>query len=75
MGIILLEVSNYNNIFLYIVLLCIIHLAGGLISLVIIIYNHFKQNTTQSNSWYELGAMYWHFLDLLIYLFVFFIFL
>lgn len=49
------------------------HLAGGIISLIIIIYNHFKQkyNSTQYLG-IELGAMYWHFLDLLwIYLVLF----
>jgi len=66
--------SSITTTFLYIVVLVhLIHLAGGMISLLIIIYNHFKQkyNSTQTLG-IELGAMYWHFLDFLwIYLFLF----
>jgi cytochrome c oxidase subunit 3 len=49
--------------------------AGGVISLLIIIYNHFKQKYNSGQTLgIELGAMYWHFLDFLwIYLFVFYI--
>jgi len=49
------------------------HLAGGVISLLVIIYNHFKQKYSSSQTLgIELGAMYWHFLDFLwIYLFLF----
>jgi cytochrome c oxidase subunit 3 len=51
----------------------LLHLAGGLISLGIIIYNHFKQKYNASQTLgIELGVMYWHFLDLLwVYLFLF----
>jgi len=66
--------SNITTTFLYVVTIVhLAHLAGGLISLLIIIYNHFKQkyNSTQTLG-IELGAMYWHFLDLLwVYLFLF----
>ena len=66
--------SSITTTFLYIVTLVhLLHLAGGIISLLIIIYNHFKQkyNTTQTLG-IELGAMYWHFLDILwVYLFLF----
>jgi cytochrome c oxidase subunit III len=66
--------SSITTTFLYVVTVVhLIHLAGGLISLLIIIYNHFKQkyNSTQTLG-IELGAMYWHFLDFLwVYLFVF----
>ena len=66
--------SNITTTFLYIVTVThLAHLAGGLISLLIIIYNHFKQkyNSTQTLG-IELGAMYWHFLDFLwVYLFLF----
>ena len=66
--------SSITTTFLYIVTVVhLMHLAGGLISLLIIIYNHFKQkyNSTQTLG-IELGAMYWHFLDFLwLYLFVF----
>lgn len=66
--------SSITTTFLYVIaLMHLLHLAGGLISLLIIIYNHFKQkyNSTQTLG-IELGAMYWHFLDLLwVYLFLF----
>ncbi|MCC9018433.1 MULTISPECIES: cytochrome c oxidase subunit 3 [Flavobacterium] len=68
------EGSSITTTFLYVVTVThLLHLAGGLISLLIIIYNHFKQkyNSTQTLG-IELGAMYWHFLDLLwLYLFLF----
>ena len=60
--------------FLWIIVIAhLLHLAGGIISLLIIIYNHFKQKYNSSQFiGIELGAMYWHFLDLLwIYLFLF----
>ncbi len=69
--------SSITTTFLYIVTVVhLIHLAGGLISLLIIIYNQFKHkyNSTQTLG-IELGAMYWHFLDLLwVYLFLFLFF-
>jgi len=66
--------SSITTTFLYVVTVVhLIHLAGGLISLLIIIYNHFKQKYNSSQTLgIELGAMYWHFLDFLwLYLFVF----
>jgi len=69
--------SNITTTFLYVIAtLHLAHLAGGLISLLIIIYNHFKQkyNSTQFLG-IELGAMYWHFLDFLwicLFLFLYF---
>lgn len=66
--------SNITTTFLYVVTVAhLAHLAGGLISLLIIIYNHFKQKYNSSQTLgIELGAMYWHFLDLLwVYLFLF----
>jgi cytochrome c oxidase subunit 3 len=66
--------STITTTFLYVVTLThLLHLLGGIISLVVIIYNHFKQKYNSSQTLgIELGAMYWHFLDLLwIYLFLF----
>lgn len=66
--------SSITSTFLYIVTIVhLAHLAGGLISLLIIIYNHFKQKYNSSQTLgIELGAMYWHFLDFLwVYLFLF----
>jgi cytochrome c oxidase subunit 3 len=69
--------STVTTSFLYIVVIAhLLHLFGGLIALFIIIYNHYKQkyNATQPLG-IELGAMFWHFLDVLwILLFLFFYF-
>ncbi len=66
--------SSVTSSFLYVLtILHLAHLAAGIISLLIIIYNHFKQkyNATQTTG-IELGAMFWHFLDILwVYLFLF----
>lgn len=69
--------SSITTTFLYIMtLMHLLHLAGGVISLLIIIYNHFKQKYNSSQTLgIELGAMYWHFLDFLwifIFLFLYF---
>lgn len=69
--------SNVATTFLYVIaILHLAHLAGGLISLLIIIYNHFKQKYNSSQFLgIELGAMYWHFLDFLwicLFLFLYF---
>jgi len=66
--------SNITTTFLYVVTVAhLVHLLGGIISLLIIIYNHFKQKYNPGQTLgIELGAMYWHFLDFLwIYLFLF----
>ena len=69
--------SNVTTSFLYIaVIVHIAHLLGGIISLLIVIYNHFKQKYNPSQTLgIELSAMYWHFMDFIwIYLFLFFYF-
>ncbi|ESU29519.1 alternative cytochrome c oxidase polypeptide CoxO [Flavobacterium limnosediminis JC2902] len=69
--------STITTSFLYVVVIVhLAHLFGGLMALLVIIYNHFKQkyNSTQTLG-IELGAMFWHFLDFLwLYLFLFFYF-
>ena len=69
--------SNVTTSFLYIaVLVHIAHLLGGIISLLVVIYNHYKQkyNSTQTLG-IEISAMYWHFMDFIwVYLFLFFYF-
>jgi cytochrome c oxidase subunit III len=66
--------STISATFIYMLaFLHMVHLFAGIISLLIIIYNHFKQkyNAAQTIG-IELGAMFWHFLDLLwIFLFLF----
>jgi cytochrome c oxidase subunit 3 len=69
--------QTITTTFLYfLAVLHLAHLAGGLISLLIIIYNHFKQKYNSSQTLgIELGAMYWHFLDFLwvcLFLFLYF---
>ena len=69
--------SNVTTSFLYIaVIVHLAHLFGGIISLLIVIYNHFKQKYNASQTLgIELSAMYWHFMDFIwIYLFLFFYF-
>jgi len=69
--------STITTSFLYVVVLVhIAHLAGGLISLLIVIYNHYKQKYKADQMLgIELSAMFWHFLDFLwLYLFLFFTF-
>ena len=67
--------STITTSFLYIVVLVhIAHLIGGLIALLVIIYNHYKQSYKAGQT-LGIGAMFWHFLDFLwLYLFLFFTF-
>src|SRR5690606_26436759 len=69
--------STITTSFLYIVVLVhIVHLIVWIITLLIAIYNHYKQkyNATQTVG-IELSVMFWHFLGfLLLYLFLFFTF-
>ncbi|MDV6170275.1 cytochrome c oxidase subunit 3 [Flavobacterium sp. DG1-102-2] len=69
--------STVTTSFVYIVVIVhLAHLFAGLIVLLIVIYNHFKQKYSSSQTLgIELGAMFWHFLDILwVYLFLFFYF-
>lgn len=69
--------STITTSFLYtVVLVHLVHLFGGIISMLVIIYNHYKQRYSSTQSLgIELGAMFWHFLDFLwLYLFLFFTF-
>ncbi|APG65552.1 MULTISPECIES: cytochrome c oxidase subunit 3 [Tenacibaculum] len=60
-----------------ITLMHVLHLIAGVIVLLVVIYNHFKNkyNATETLG-FELGAIFWHFVDVLwIYLFFFFYFI
>ena len=59
-----------------IALVHILHVVAGLISLLVVIYNHLKHKYTSDNMLgLEMGATFWHFLDLLwVYLILFFYF-
>ncbi len=63
--------------FLYaFVVVHIAHLFGGFISLLVVIYNHYKQKYNSGQTLgIELSAMYWHFMDFIwLGLFLFFYF-
>jgi len=55
----------------------VLHLLAGLVVLLVVIYNHFKYKYKSDNMLgFELGAIFWHFVDILwIYLFFFFYFI
>jgi len=55
----------------------VLHLLAGVIVLLVVIYNHFKYKYKPNDLLgFELGAIFWHFVDILwIYLFFFFSFI
>ena len=66
--------SSVTSSFIYVIVLAhLAHLAGGIIVLFVLIYNHFKQRYRPGQMLgLELGAIYWHFVDALwVYLFLF----
>lgn len=66
--------SNITTSFIYIIILVhLAHLFAGIITLLVVIYNHFKQRYKKGQMLgIELGATFWHFVDIMwIYLFVF----
>ena len=66
--------SNITTSFIYlVVLLHVAHVIGGLISLLVVIYNHYKQKYRHGKTLgIELAATFWHFIDAIwIYLFLF----
>ncbi len=70
--------STVTSSFIYILTgVHLLHVAAGIIVLLVVIYNHFKQKYKQGQTLgLELGAMFWHFLDILwVFLFLFLYFL
>jgi len=66
--------STITTSFIYVVVIVhLAHLLAGLIVLLVVIYNHFKQRYHAGQMLgMELGATFWHFLDILwVYLFLF----
>lgn len=66
--------SSITTSFIYlVVILHIAHVFGGLISLLVVIYNHYKQKYRNGKTLgIELAATFWHFIDAVwIYLFLF----
>jgi cytochrome c oxidase subunit 3 len=66
--------SNVTMSYIYLIALVhILHVVVGLICLLVVIYNHFKQKYSATNMLgFELAATFWHFIDILwVYLFLF----
>lgn len=66
--------SNITMTFIFIIAFAhIVHVVVGLICLLIVIYNHFKQKyNAKKMLGFELAATFWHFIDFLwLYLFLF----
>ena len=70
--------SNITMSYIYIIAAVhILHVVVGLICLLVVIYNHFKQKYNSENmTGFEIAANFWHFVDILwIYLFLFLFFM
>ncbi len=66
--------SNVTMSYIYLIAMVhILHVVAGLICIMIVIYNHFKQKYNPTHMLgFELAATFWHFVDVLwIYLFLF----
>ncbi len=69
--------STITTSFIYlVVLLHVLHVVAGLISLLVVIYNHYKLKYEKGKTLgVELAATFWHFVDVIwIYLFLFLFF-
>ena len=69
--------SNITMSYIYIIAVVhIMHVVAGLICLIVVIYNHFKQKYNANNMLgLELAANFWHFVDILwlvLFLFLYF---
>ena len=68
------KTSNVTMSFIYVIAAVhILHVIAGLISIIVVIYNHFKQKYSADHMLgMELSATFWHFVDILwIFLFLF----
>ena len=66
--------SNVTMSYIYVIAFAhILHVVAGLICLLVVIYNHFKQKYNANNMLgFELATTFWHFVDVLwLYLFFF----
>ncbi|MGJ8548817.1 cytochrome c oxidase subunit 3 [Winogradskyella wichelsiae] len=69
--------SNITMSYIYVIaILHIAHVIAGLICLIVVIYNHFKQKYNSNNMLgFELASNFWHFIDVLwvvLFLFLYF---
>ena len=72
------EQSTVKSSFIYgISIAHLLHVAAGIVVLLVVIFNHFnKKYSANETLGMELGAIFWHFVDILwIYLFLFFYFI
>lgn len=70
--------SNITMSYIYVIAVVhILHVVVGLICLLVVIYNHFKQKYSADDMLgFELAAYFWHFVDILwLYLFLFLVFM
>lgn len=70
--------SNVTMSYIYLIAMVhIVHVLVGLICLLVVIYNHFKQKYNPTDMLgFELAATFWHFIDILwVYLFLFLYFI
>ncbi|WP_375238429.1 heme-copper oxidase subunit III [Aurantibacter sp.] len=70
--------SNVTMSYIYLIAMVhIAHVVAGLICLLVVIYNHFKQKyTADEMTGFEVAAIFWHFVDILwVYLFLFLYFM
>ena len=70
--------STVKSSFIYgITIAHLAHVAAGIVVLLVVIFNHFDKKYSANDSLgLELGAIFWHFVDILwIYLFLFFYFI
>lgn len=70
--------STVKSSFIYgITIAHLAHVAAGIIVLLVVVFNHFNKKYSANDSLgLELGAIFWHFVDILwIYLFLFFYFI
>jgi len=68
------EASNVTMSYIYLIAMVhILHVAVGLLCVLVVIYNHFKQKYEPTKMLgFELAATFWHFVDILwVYLFLF----
>lgn len=66
--------SNITMSYIYLIAVVhILHVVVGLVCLLVVIYNHFKQKYSPTSMLgFELAAIFWHFIDILwVYLFLF----
>ena len=66
--------SNVTMSYIYLIAMVhIVHVIAGLVCILVVIYNHFKQKyNAEERTGFELAATFWHFIDILwVYLFLF----